>query len=211
MRRRARTSFVQTSPVETGALSARLPGEADPSSRVTVVRNVGVVHIEDVARSRGRLRKFGGARSSFAFPRMQSLRRVDGRSHPQYLRARQIRRGCVRPFAEREHIETFVSSTQRVRLVRDPVHDAIACAHLIRLPVLPRQTGEHEEDLLLVELDVRGRRPPVRLDLDACDADVLGARCFAKVEPRAAEMTLFEPLAFDVVPVGDQRSSSPSQ
>ena len=93
------------------------------------------------------------------------------------------------------------------------MNDAVAGADLVRLSALPGQarTRKHEEDLLLVELDVRRSRPATRFNLDARHAEVARARRFAEVVPRPAEMTFLEALAFDVVPVRNQRSSSPSQ
>ena len=76
-------------------------------------------------------------------------------------------------------------------------------AYVVRLAVLPREAraGEHVEDLLLVELDVDGRRAAARIELQPCDADLLRAGGVAEVDAVELHRAAAKVARFDVVPV----------
>ena len=97
------------------------------------------------------------------------------------------------------------AADHRVRLLGDAVDDAVAGFDLVHLAVLPRQTGagEHEEDLLLVELDMDRRRLLARVHPRACNTDVLRAGRGSEVVAGEAERALVDRLGFDLVPVRD--------
>src|SRR5689334_10971319 len=83
--------------------------------------------------------------------------------------------------------------------------DAVARPHLVRLPVLPRdaRAAEDEEDLLLVELDVDGRRALARIDEEPRDAHVARADGVAEVDADDAHRPGVVTVALDLVPVRD--------
>ena len=71
-----------------------------------------------------------------------------------------------------------------------PVHHAVLGAHRERLAVLPQQTlaAEHEEDLLVGAVLVRGRRELALGHLDAPQAHIACARFAAEVAPDAVDV-----------------------
>src|SRR6266542_3188162 len=87
--------------------------------------------------------------------------------------AREPHAARVGPHAERHGVDSGVPSDQRVRLLRGQVHKAVARTDLVRLAILPGEAGaaQDEEDLLLGQLDVRGRRALAGVDLPAGDTD----------------------------------------
>src|SRR5437868_52342 len=208
VRRRAGVAVVQASPVQTGAYGARPDRHPHPAARVAFVLRVDLVCVDDVDRTRRRRGKFRLAGGGFAVPRARALGDVerDAGVVTDDVRPQEVRVPRDDPFAEREHVEPVVACAQRVD-VGDAVDDAIARTDLVRLVLLnrPARTGEHEEDLLRVELAVDGRRPASRLDLDAVHADALRAGRVAEIGPRAAHMSLLETVGLDVVPVRDHR------
>src|SRR5205823_2761112 len=114
-----------------------------------------------------------------------------------------------RALAEREHVEPVRPPDQRVRLLPDPVDDAVARPDLVRLPVLPGETraAEDVEDLLLVELDVDGRAALGGVDEEARRADVAGAGGVAEVDPDDRQRADLAAMALDLVPVGDHEGN----
>jgi hypothetical protein len=114
---------------------------------------------------------------------------------PDHVRAREVRVPRDDALAEREHVEAVVAGAKRV-LLRDSVDDAVTRADLVRLAVLPRQSGpaQHEEDLFRVKLAMDRCRPATRVDLHAVHADTLRARSLTEVGPGSAHVSLFEPL-----------------
>jgi hypothetical protein len=210
VRRRAAAVRVEPDPVQTSAHGAGLSPELLGHTPVFVL---GAFDVDDVRRPRRRLRQLGLARSRLALPRVRPRREVERDAHPHDLRPREVRRRRVGALAEGEDVQAAITGAKGVRLLGDALDDAVAGAHLVRRPALPREprAGEHEVDLLFVELDMRRRRPPPRVHLDAGDADVARAGGAPEVEPRPGEMALHRALALDLVPVSDHSSSSPSQ
>src|SRR5712691_4077301 len=79
--------------------------------------------------------------------------------------------------AEREHVEAFRPGSQRVRVLRRKMDEAISGTDLERLGLLtvplqrdPR-AAEDVEDLLLRVFEMERRRPRARVDLDPSDTD----------------------------------------
>ena len=126
-----------------------------------------LVAVHDVRGTRAWLGHVELACFSFEVPRMAILGDLHRRVHAQDARTGEERGGRVRPLTEGEHVEPIRPCNQRVGLLGYLVDDGVARTHLVRLAVLPRETGacEHVEDLLLVELDVDGRGASARVDL----------------------------------------------
>src|SRR5205814_955498 len=111
--------------------------------------------------------------------------------------------GCPAARAVGEVVEAGRPGPERVRLRTRAVDDAVAGSDLVRLPVLPGQaaSSQEEEDLLVGSLDVRRRRPVLRLELDAAHACADRARGDAEVAPGAADVTGRPHERVDLVPV----------
>ena len=127
----------------------------------------------------------------------------DAGSHD--ARSRQPRDRRSRALAEREDVETVGSADQGVRLFADAVDDAVARADLEGLAVLPRETGpvEHEEDLLLRDLDVHRRRLLARTHPRSGHADVARSGRLAEVVALELDRALVLVARLEVVPVND--------
>ena len=110
-----------------------------------------------------------------------------------------------RALAEREDVETVGSADQGVRLFADAVDDAVARADLEGFAVLPRETGpvEHEEDLLLRDLDVHRRRLFARTHPRSGHADVACSGRLAEVVAVELDRALVLVARLEVVPVND--------
>ena len=144
------------------AARAVAPG---PAARRAAPRRVVAVHdpLPAAARPAG---SGSGPASASRCERMARRHRVvdPGRARPQHARARQVAELGRPPLAEREHVHRLVAGDQRVRARVRPVDEAVARAHLVRLPRAPREPAarEHVEDLLLGAVVVRGRRAACR-------------------------------------------------
>ncbi len=115
---------------------------------------------------------------------------VGGREHPapaaaQDPRARQVDERRVGVLAEAQHVEAVVTRDERVGGTVGGIDDRVRRADLVDRAVDPREAAprEHEEDLLLGEVDVD--RPDARagVDLDALHADRARSRGAAEVAP----------------------------
>src|SRR6185436_7677512 len=98
-------------------------------------------------------------------------------AHPGDLRSREIRQRRVGALAEDEQVEPVGTADHGVRLLGDAVDDAVTGRDLVRVAVLPRESGagEHVEELLLVELDVHGRGLLAWFNARACNTYVARA------------------------------------
>jgi hypothetical protein len=107
------------------------------------------------------------------------------RERPRHARAWKSRQRAVEPLAEHEHVEPARTGAQRVRAAFRPVHDHVPRGHLVGLGFLPQQAlaCEHEEDLLIGAVLVRGRGEAPLGDLDAAQADRARAQRATEVTP----------------------------
>ena len=147
-----------------------------------------VVERDDVRRALGLgFGAIGRARSGLARERVLAVGEVDpARERPRGLRARKRSEPDVDALSEHEHVEAALGCAQGVHPASGAVHDAVARADRIRSPVLPQQTAaaEHEEDLLIGAVLVRGRREIPGLDLDPAHADRASAGGAPEVAPQ---------------------------
>src|ERR671918_1372856 len=182
--------------------------------RVAVLVYLAQMH--DVGRPRAGRWELELARCRLPLPRVRRpYRRVHpGGGHAHDSGTRQPGAPGVGALAEREHVEAVGPGAQRVHDLGREVDDAIAGADLVggrRLAVEPpgkARSAEDEEDLLLGQLDVRGRRAHPRVDLPAGDADHDAAGGDAEVSRPGGERPELLALALDLVPVRDEGHQS---
>src|SRR6266542_7035742 len=103
-------------------------------------------------------------------------------------------------------VDSGVPSNQRVRLLRGQVHKAVARTDLVRLAILPGEAGaaQDEEDLLLGQLDVRGRRALAGVDLPAGDTDRDASGGRAEIGLGRLELAELGAAALRLVPMRDE-------
>ena len=135
---------------------------------------------------------------------------LDGDAEAGDARSREPGHGRDRTLAEHEHVETVGAGDQRVRFLADTVDDAVAGADLVRLAVLPREAAacEHEEDLLLGDLDVHWRRLLCRGHARASHADLDGAGGLTEIPAFVLDGPLGLARRLELVPVRDHLSSN---
>src|SRR5437764_9808706 len=129
---------------------------------------------------------------------------VDDRlGDPDHVQSREMGENPLRPDAEGESVQALVAGDERVGLLADEMHEAVACTHLERLVAfaltLPREAraAQDEEDFL-VALAVQRRRALARVDTDSVHPDPLRARRRREVGPVAADRAGLAVLAGEI-------------
>jgi hypothetical protein len=138
-----------------------------------------------------------------------------GREEPGDAGARQHAHLDPHPGAEGQHVQPVRAGHKRVGRAGGQVDQAVAGADGVggrlgelarhrptRLPAEAR-AGQHEEDLLLGAVGVRGGRALAGAELDPLDADAAAARRRAEVGPGGRERLQLHAVAGDLVPVDD--------
>src|SRR5712691_5401150 len=132
VRRTGEHTRIQLDVLQAGPARARSACEIAPSSPATDI-GLDVLRVHDRRRAlRGRLRPI---EPRLAVPGVAGLNLDETGDRPHRAAARQLARLQVLACAERDHVEAVVAGTDRVRLVRALVDDAVARANLVRVVV----------------------------------------------------------------------------